>query len=143
MARTDPDAAARLAADHYREWAAALELRPESLHATLEPPEGDRWFFADQARVEALNAALRETVGQGVEALAWELNAAYLPWGFRLGDISIEVTIWHGSQDPLVSQDDVDYLIGAIPRTSLRIWPDSGHLGGAKHFDEVLATFEA
>lgn len=143
LARGDPDAAAALAADHYQEWVIDLAQRPESLHATLEPPEGDRWFFADPARVHALNAALRETPRQGVNALAWELIAPYLPWGFRLGDISIPVRIWHGGQDPLVSQEDIDYLVGAIRRTSIVIWPDSGHLGAAKHFDEVLANIAA
>ena len=72
--------------------------------------------------------------------VAWELNTAYLPWGFRLANIPIQVGIWHGSQDTHVNEADIEFQVSAIPRCSLTVLRDSGHLGFAKHWDEILAT---
>jgi len=55
------------------------------------------------------------------------------PWRFRLADISIPVSIWHGSQDPRVTQEQIDFQASTIPNSSVVIWPDSGHLGFVKH----------
>jgi len=81
---------------------------------------------------------MRETWRQGVDALKWELIGAFQPWGFRLAEISIPVTIWHGSQDPWVKQEDIDFQASTIPNCSLVIWPDGGHLGFVKHWGEIL-----
>jgi pimeloyl-ACP methyl ester carboxylesterase len=47
-----------------------------------------------------------------------------LPWGFRLADISIPVSVWHGSQDPWVKQEHVEFQASTIPQCSLVIWSD-------------------
>jgi pimeloyl-ACP methyl ester carboxylesterase len=57
-----------------------------------------------------------------------------------MANIAIPVQIWHGSQDPWVSNADVEFQVNAIPRTSLVVWPDSGHLGFIKHWGEVLTA---
>jgi predicted alpha/beta-fold hydrolase len=62
----------------------------------------------------------------------------FQPWGFRLRDISIPVSIWHGSQDPWVKQEDIDFQMSTIPKCSLVIWPDIGHLGFVKHLTYIL-----
>jgi pimeloyl-ACP methyl ester carboxylesterase len=140
LARRDALAAAKLAATNYASYFADVEQRPEVIQADLEQAEGDRWFFADDERVGAFDASLRETSRQGMDAVAWELNAAYLPWGFRLADISIPVRIWHGSQDTHVNDADVEFQVSTIPRSSLTVWPESGHLGFVKHWHEILTT---
>jgi pimeloyl-ACP methyl ester carboxylesterase len=76
--------------------------------------------------------------GRGLDAIKWELIDVFQPWGFRLADISIPVTIWHGSQDPRVKQEYIDFQAATIPNCSVVIWPDSGHLGFVKHWDEIL-----
>jgi predicted alpha/beta-fold hydrolase len=48
------------------------------------------------------------------------------------------VTIWHGSQDPWVKQEHIDFQASTIPNCSLVIWPDGGHLGFVKHWNDVL-----
>jgi pimeloyl-ACP methyl ester carboxylesterase len=140
LTRKDAVAAAKLAATNYAAYFADVEQHPEMIHAELEEAEGDRWFFAEVDRVAAFDASLRETSRQGMLAVAWELNTAYLPWGFRLANIPIPVRIWHGSQDPRVNAADIEFQISTIPRRSLTVWPDSGHLGFVKHWDEILAT---
>jgi hypothetical protein len=46
------------------------------------------------------------------------------------------VTVWCGSQDPRLKQ--MDFLASTIPKSSVVIWPDVGHLGMAKHWNEIL-----
>ena len=53
---------------------------------------------------------------------------------------AIPVHIFHGSQDPWVTTADIDVQTRTIPRSSLVVWADSGHLGFVKHWGEILGT---
>jgi pimeloyl-ACP methyl ester carboxylesterase len=140
LTQKDALAGADLAAANFEGYAANLEQHPESLHDVLGQAKGDRWFFSDPSRAEAFDAHIRETWRQGRDALKWTLVAEYRPWGFRLADIQIPVRIWHGRQDPWVTDADIAFQVSTIPRTTLVIWPDSGHLGFIKHWGEILAA---
>ncbi len=140
LAQQDPLAAAELAAAHYAKEAAELEEHPEKIHQPLVAAEGDRWFFTDDTRTASFDAYIRESYRQGLNAVRWELISVLLPWGFRLADIPICVHVWHAGQDPWVTQADVDFTASTIPDCRLAIWPDSGHLGFVKHWDEILQT---
>jgi pimeloyl-ACP methyl ester carboxylesterase len=140
LTQKDALAGADLAAANFEEYAANLEQHPETLHHDLGQAKGDRWFFSDPSRVEAFDAHVRETWRQGRDALKWALVAEYRPWGFRLADIQIPMRIWYGRQDPWVTDADIAFQVGTIPRTTLVIWPDSGHLGFVKHWGEILTT---
>ena len=140
LAQSDPAAAADLAVEQFAAAIAPLEDFPNAIHEMLQAAEGDRWFFEDAARTATFDAHLRETWRQGLEAIRWEMIDAFQPWGFRLADISIPVTIWHGSQDPRVKQEHIDYQARTIPRSSVVVWPDAGHLGCAKYWGEILAA---
>ena len=138
LAHDDPTAAADLAAEQFAADVDPLEEYPERIHKALEAAEGDRWFFEDPSRTAIFDAYIRETWRQGLDAIKWELIDAFQPWGFRLADIPIPVSIWHGSQDPWVTQEQIDFQARTIPKTSLVIWPDGGHLGFVKHWNEIL-----
>jgi pimeloyl-ACP methyl ester carboxylesterase len=138
LAQKDPGGAANLAAGHFADYVKRLEEHPELMHQQLEAAEGDRWFFQDASRTAIFDAFLREMWRQGLDAVKWELIDVFLPWGFGLADISIPVTIWHGSQDPRVKQEHIDFQASTIPKNSVVIWLDSGHLGFVKHWKEIL-----
>jgi pimeloyl-ACP methyl ester carboxylesterase len=140
LMQRDLEAGVELATDNLLAFARELDEHPEVMHEELAQAEGDRWFFDDPTRVEALDAYLRSTFSQGVDAAVWEFIKVYLPWGFRLADIPIPVRIWHGSQDPWVTDADIEVQVNAIPRCSLVVWHDSGHLGFIKHWDEIMTT---
>ena len=53
-------------------------------------------------------------------------------------DIPIPVRIWHGSQDPWVTQEQIYFQARTIPNSSVTVWSDGGHLAFAKHWREVL-----
>ena len=138
LAQRDPAAAADLAVEHAADQDQRLVEHPELIHEWLTAAKGDRWFFEDASRTAAFDAFIRETWRQGLDAPKWDYIAVLLPWGFRLADISIPVTIWHGSQDPRVKQEHIDHQASTIPDCSVVIWPDSGHLGFVKHWGEIL-----
>jgi pimeloyl-ACP methyl ester carboxylesterase len=53
------------------------------------------------------------------------------------------IHVWHGDQDPWVKRADIELIVSMIPNASLVVWPDSGHLGFAKHWGEILTTLTA
>ena len=138
LAQRDPDAAARVAADEDRAWVEALRKQPETLFDNYENSDGDLWIFEDPQRRRDFLEAVRESVRQGPEAMAWERNDVWLPWGFRAADIANEVHVWHGEEDTLVQRRHVDFIVKLLPNAQLTVWNDSGHLGVARHWREIL-----
>jgi pimeloyl-ACP methyl ester carboxylesterase len=138
LAQRDPAAAADLAVQHAADQDRRLLEHPELIHEWLEAAEGDRWFFEDASRTAEFDAFIRETWRQGLDAPKWDYIGVLLPWGFRLANISIPVTIWHGSQDPRVTKDHIVFQASTIPSSSVEIWSDSGHLGFVKHWGKIL-----
>jgi pimeloyl-ACP methyl ester carboxylesterase len=138
LARDDPTAAANLAVEQFAVDVGPLEEYPAAIHKALEAAEGDRWFFEDASRTEIFDANIRETWRQGLSATKWEMIDAFQPWGFRLADIPIPVSIWHGTQDPWVKREYIDFQASTVPKCTVVIWPDSGHLGFVKHWSDIL-----
>ncbi|MGH2934580.1 MAG: alpha/beta fold hydrolase [Gaiellaceae bacterium] len=138
LAQRDPDAAARAAADDDREWIEALWKQPDTLFDSYENSDGDLWIFEDEQCGRDFLEAARESVRQGPEAFAWERNDVWLPWGFRAADVATEVHVWHGDQDTLVERRHIDFIVELLPNARLTVWNDSGHLGVARHWNEVL-----
>jgi pimeloyl-ACP methyl ester carboxylesterase len=137
LAQTDPTAAANLAAQHNADWVDSLDEHPESIQASLEAETGaDSWYFEDSVRKASFEMCMRDYRRQGLDAIKWDLIDVFLPWGFLLADVSIPITLWCGGEDPRV--DTMDFQVNTIPRSSLVIWPDSGHLGMVKHWTEIL-----
>lgn len=113
---------------------------PEGLLNEDTTPEPDMWVLRERSPRTALEGALREAMVQGPYGLADDWIASVSPWGFDLADIPIEVSLWHGEHDHLESRRSVDLVAEGIPRCRVVSWPDAGHLGLMKHWDEVLAT---
>lgn len=50
--------------------------------------------------------------------------------------------IWHGEQDHIVTAEHVDVTAQRLRQCVVVTWPDVGHLGIAKHGDEILAALD-
>jgi pimeloyl-ACP methyl ester carboxylesterase len=137
LAQHDPDAAARVAAEEVGELVRALWEHPETIFDRFTFPEPDRRTLEDPERRRSFLDAVRESVRQGPEACAWEQIDVFLPWGFRLADIAVEVHVFHGEQDTWVDRRHVDFLVETLPTARFTVWPDSGH-GPKRHWGEVL-----
>jgi pimeloyl-ACP methyl ester carboxylesterase len=137
LAQRDPDAAATAAAEADEEWVRTLWDDPERWFSELRLPAIDQRRLEEPKRRRDFIEAMREGVRQGPKAFAWEQIDTFLPWGFRLADIAIPVHVFHGAQDTWVERRHVDFLVAALPKARLTVWPDSGH-GPAQHWDEIL-----
>jgi pimeloyl-ACP methyl ester carboxylesterase len=140
LAQRDLMAAADMAAAEYAAVVEPLDAYLEAVDAGLAAVEGDRWFFDDPSRKAIFDDSLRETFRQGFDALKWEMVDAFQPWGFRIADITIPVSLWHASQDSRVTLQQIEFQARTIPNNRVVILPDAGHLGFAKHWGEILGA---
>ncbi len=62
------------------------------------------------------------------------------PWGFRLEEIRVPVSVWHGDRDPFVPLAHARYLNEKIPRSELVVLRGGGHLAAVVRVEEVLET---
>ena len=136
----DPLRAANLAAENFRRELEPADDYLASIHTELQAAAGDRWFYEDPGGTGVFDAHLQEWWRQLPDGLRWELVDAFHPWGFRLGDITMPVSIWHGAQDPWVTLEHIEFQRAAIPNATVVVWEDGGHLGFVKHFAEILAA---
>ncbi len=131
------DTAERRAAADAAEFVQDLREHPEHL---LEHPaaDGDAWFFDDPERTESFVEGIREALRQGAEAMAPGFVAQVAPWGFRIEDIAMPAHVWAGAQDDVTSPDLMRRIADKIPTHEFTVWDDVGHIGIAKHLDQVL-----
>jgi pimeloyl-ACP methyl ester carboxylesterase len=113
--------------DEQRE--AMLAGTPEAIAETLEsllcPPDracltGDlARYFHDQ-----IGEALRD----GVDGWVDDDFVFVRPWGFELGEISVPVQVWHGSQDQFVPVAHGRWLAERISGAEEHVYDEDGHL---------------
>lgn len=65
------------------------------------------------------------------------------PWHVRLGDISVPVHCWHGTDDTLVPLAHTEALLARLSNARLTTWPGEGHLALITHVDQVLDDIAA
>jgi pimeloyl-ACP methyl ester carboxylesterase len=118
------------------------EARGPHALAGLVPglPPGDRWLLADAARCASFDAAAREAYRQGAEGVVSDRVARFLPWGFRIEDLAMDVNLFLAAEDAVFPPSRADDWIRRLPRPRVHRWPDVGHLGVVKRWDEVLAA---
>jgi hypothetical protein len=94
LAQQDPEAAARAAAEADQELGTGALGRRRGLAQRRRAASSGPSGLEDPERRRSFLEAVRESVRQGPEAFAWEQIDAFLPWGFRLADIAIEVHVY-------------------------------------------------
>jgi pimeloyl-ACP methyl ester carboxylesterase len=132
-----PAEAANRYAEEYRAWADGLRTDPTEL--ITDAAERDPWVLEDVVFADCLRASFREAVKQGAIGVATDSVALLAPWGFLLEHIEPEVHLWHGARD-WVKLEDMTRVAALVPRATLKTWPDAGHFGLARYWDDVLAA---
>ena len=79
-----------------------------------------------QGRRLQLLAAMREGLRASTAGARLDARLYGTEWGFRLEDIAVATTVWHGSKDSLIPVSLVQ-AYAAIPGADIRIMPDDGH----------------
>lgn len=139
LARADPGAAIPLAEQRAAEWVVPLQEHPESIMGENDPPEDVR-HFSDPAWAANFYAAISEGVRIGPRCNAWDSVAGYGPWGFDLGDVTIDFNVWHGAHDPEERQSSVGFWAARIPGARVTTFEDSGHFAVVDHWGEMLSA---
>ena len=139
----DVSAAASDPAALIERWSVKEEWRvyTEQPAAILEGlPEVDKRMLNELGCRHALEENIREGMRQGLRGMLWEEVAMLRPWGFRLADIDVETYVWRGGHESALARE---FVAERLKRARLTVWPDDGHCGFIRHWDEVLATLIA
>lgn len=85
-----------------------------------------------------LRAAPAKRCGGGADALLEDLRLVFGDWGFDPADVGAQVTLWHGTADPLVPLDHALALAITLPRCTPALAPGEGHFFFRRRMREVL-----
>ena len=113
--------------DEQRE--AMLAGSPEAIAETLESllcPPDRACLTGELARY--FHDQIREALRDGVDGWLDDDFVFLRPWGFELGDISVPVQVWHGSQDQFVPVAHGRWLAARIPGAEEHVYDEDGHL---------------
>jgi len=125
-------------------WAISRRARPgQDMKAffasyTKHNPPVDQAILAQPEIRDMFLASYAESLRQGVDAFAWELQLAARPWGFSLSDIRVPVAVWHGGKDNSVPPVMGQRIATAIPGAQLHLLPDESHLFFLSRWREIL-----
>lgn len=102
-------------------------------------PEADRQAMTRSPEfAEALADSMRRAVATGIYGWLDDAVAFARPWGFRVQDIGVPVTIRQGDQDHLTRIEHGRWLAEHIPGARAQILPGHGHGSIMEPFDEVM-----
>ncbi|MEX1080794.1 MAG: alpha/beta hydrolase [Halofilum sp. (in: g-proteobacteria)] len=87
----------------------------------------DRAVLAEPALRDTLLGGMRGAVRQGARPAIAELRAYAARWPFTLADVSVDVVLWHGEDDPVVPPQHAHTMAGELPRASCRLLPGEAH----------------
>jgi pimeloyl-ACP methyl ester carboxylesterase len=130
-ARVDPAAAVRGVLRYMEPWVG----EPAALLRGGTAP--DRALKAEPDPAAMLGADVVEALRPGAAGFADDMVTLWLPWGFAVAAVPAGVRIWHGAHDTWAAPD-FEYLAATLPGAVPTIWPDDGHYGVLRHWDEVL-----
>ena len=85
--------------------------------------------FADH-----LAAVFRRSLAHGFDGWIDDDLAFVRPWGFKLGEIGVPVTVWQGELDLMVPLAHGRWLLEKIPGAARHIVPGQGHISLAVNF---------
>jgi pimeloyl-ACP methyl ester carboxylesterase len=86
---------------------------------TKHNPPADQAILARPEIRDMFLATYGESLCQGVDAFAWELQLAARPWGFSVSDIRVPVAVWHGGKDNSIPPGMAKRTAMAIPGAQL------------------------
>ena len=90
--------------------------------------EADRTWLSTSDNLQRFQESLLEALNQGVAGGAADARLRYLPWGFDLADIAIQVHIFHGTDDLFAPHSYALWKRDRLPQAYLMTLPSAGHL---------------
>jgi pimeloyl-ACP methyl ester carboxylesterase len=107
------------------------------LRKTLPP--SDQLVLENERAKDQFQASFAECMRQGTKGPIASVALEVKPWGFRLEDIPMHVSIWQGEDDNLCFPAGAAYMASHLKDHTLHMVPDAGHLTvAAGHAEDVL-----
>ncbi len=105
-------------------------------------PPGDAEVFSDPATRRMFHEDLIHGSRSWMEALFLDVGLFGKSWGFELRNVAVPVHLFYGDADNVVPLAHGEHMAAILPRATLGVRPQEGHLGGlgATHeiFDALL-----
>jgi pimeloyl-ACP methyl ester carboxylesterase len=102
-------------------------------------PESDLQLLKDEAARASFQETIAECARKGTKGPIASVGLEVKPWGFRLEDVAMHVSIWQGDADNLAYPAGAAYMASRLPNHTLHTIPDAGHLTVvAVHAEDVL-----
>ena len=103
-------------------------------------PEPDRRIVADDpAFQKGFLCMVREAMRQGTRGAFHESLLTVTDCRFRLQDIHMPVSLWHGEADQNIPVEMARFAAAAIPQCEAKFYPEEGHLSlFKKKAEEIL-----
>lgn len=116
------------------------DITPEQIVSSLQTllPDVDRAALTGEFGQD-MAASFREALRTGVDGWLDDDLAFTRPWGFSLGEISVPVMIWQGSEDLMVPFAHGQWLAAQLPGAVVHLEQGEGHLSiGLGAIDRML-----
>jgi pimeloyl-ACP methyl ester carboxylesterase len=100
---------------------------------------------ADRATIEGgfgeyLLAAWRQVGEDGIEGWVDDDLAYGKEWGFKLEQVTVPTTVWHGRDDLIVPCRHGEWLADHLPNAKRRLLDGEGHISLTSHYGAALDT---
>jgi pimeloyl-ACP methyl ester carboxylesterase len=118
-----------------------MRHRPEVALALLTTamPAADKLTLGRPEIRAVFCASIREALRPGMRGALLDFVLYSRDWGFRLGDIRLPLTFWHGEADATVPLSHSLLLAAAMPAARVIRRPGEGHFSlPINHADEML-----
>jgi pimeloyl-ACP methyl ester carboxylesterase len=106
--------------------------------AEIDMSPSDRKVMSHFPSSRAALGVFTQATLRGAGGVVDDYLALAHPWGFPVEETSVPVCMWHGDADVNVPLRHSAALASRIPRASLTVWPNEGHLAIISHGGEVL-----
>lgn len=119
-----------------------IRSHPEVLSRVIaaHAAPGERRILQRADERAAASTSFLDAASDGVRGMIDDFLVYSGPWGFSPSEVSADVHLWHGLEDPLVPVEHALQLAVSLPRCRIFIDPDEGHHFFRRRLAKILAV---
>lgn len=110
------------------------------LHRFFFGAKADKTMFADVKFRNDIKNNIKEAFRAGYRGAEMDLKLYTNHWGFDLQLVNTPVFLWYGTDDQNVPLAMGKYYASHLPKSTLKVYPNEGHLIMRTHTTEILQT---
>lgn len=109
------------------------------LNEKIQWAAADTEFLSNPVFGGGFISSVVEAFRQGVQGFAQDIIVQSHPWPFDLGAVAVPIRVLHGEADSLLRLAHSEHTASLIPRASLEVLPNHGHLSIMTEFPRIAA----